>query len=133
MPFKKSKRKPVRIESEESQAWSTPGKTKKLSKANQIQRDHANAMFEAAKRYDELAMANDKLEKQYNALAYAIPTEADIGALEVIMATPMMVALEFFDLVTLQHLNSFLKRCREARKKFTEYWKVRDAMAERAK
>ena len=46
MPFKKSKRKPVRIESEESQAWSTPAKVKKLTAQNQRERDLRNRIHE---------------------------------------------------------------------------------------
>lgn len=45
MPFKKSKRKPVRIESEESQAWSSPKKTRRLTKKNQLERDLRNRIF----------------------------------------------------------------------------------------
>jgi hypothetical protein len=71
MPFKKTKRKPVRIESEISQARGTPKKARRLDKANEHERKQLNRIFELEQQIAKLSRGDKGIE-----LAFYISSQA---------------------------------------------------------
>jgi hypothetical protein len=130
--FRRSKtRKPVRIQTEQSQPWSTPAKTRRLSKQNQLARDHANAIFALEQKLEVAEAENKRLSTTYSALVASIPTESDVNALATICNLPVAVVAEANVLETVQYLHRYLKRAEEARKRLTAHVLVMKQMADR--